>query len=589
MIGRFASLSLSASLVVLTALAPALADGYAGDRVYRPARAATRAPAPVVTYASQPVADQVLRVDLTAGPDARVLNLPRGKSAIIELPVDVRDMLVTNPQVADAVLRNPRRIYVLGVGKGSTDAVFFDAAGRKLLSLAIRVDEDSGLLQDTLRKVLPDSRIEVQPVRDSVILTGTVANASDSSKAALVAAQFVAKPEQVVNMLSIAGKDQVMLKVRIVEVQRNIIKQLGVSTSNLLNDGFKTYSLGRENTFAVNGGMVGGLDACYGRNNIRTTNTTDTRTTSGNSSSTSSSNSTSSSASANWSGSLPPVTTTVYDINGNPVQVLANQTGTFNQSVANSSGSSNSLATALSSVASTAYSTVTGNNLNACLQAFERVGLVRTLAEPNLTVVSGEAGKFLAGGEFPVPTGSDEDGRVTIEFKPYGVGLGYTPVVMSGGRISLKLSTEVSELSSLGAFSLSSGASSTLVIPGLSVRRAETTVELPSGGALMIAGLLHQQTKENIDSLPGMTSLPVLGSLFRSRDYLNGETELVVIITPYIVDPTRPQDQQTPADGLQIAGDMSTVLLGRLNKVVKAPAGANSGRTYQGPVGYVIE
>jgi len=592
MIGRFASLSLSASLVVLTALAPAvpaLADGYAGDRVYRPARAATRAPAPVVTYASQPVADQVLRVDLTAGPDARVLNLPRGKSAIIELPVDVRDMLVTNPQVADAVLRNPRRIYVLGVGKGSTDAVFFDAAGRKLLSLAIRVDEDSGLLQDTLRKVLPDSRIEVQPVRDSVILTGTVANASDSSKAALVAAQFVAKPELVVNMLSIAGKDQVMLKVRIVEVQRNIIKQLGVSTSNLLNDGFKTYSLGRENTFAVNGGVVGGLDACYGRNNIRTTNTTDTRTTTGNSSSTSNSNSTSSSASANWSGSLPPVTTTVYDINGNPVQVLANQTGTFNQSVANSSGSSNSLATALSSVASTAYSTVTGNNLNACLQAFERVGLVRTLAEPNLTVVSGEAGKFLAGGEFPVPTGSDQDGRVTIEFKPYGVGLGYTPVVMSGGRISLKLSTEVSELSSLGAFSLSSGASSTLVIPGLSVRRAETTVELPSGGALMIAGLLHQQTKENIDSLPGMTSLPVLGSLFRSRDYLNGETELVVIITPYIVDPTRPQDQQTPADGLQIAGDMSTVLLGRLNKVVKAPAGANSGRTYQGPVGYVIE
>jgi pilus assembly protein CpaC len=178
---------------------------------------------------------------------------------------------------------------------------------------------------------------------------------------------------------------------------------------------------------------------------------------------------------------------------------------------------------------------------------------------------------------------------VTIEFKPYGVGLGYTPVVMSGGRISLKLSTEVSELSSLGAFTLATSSTSTLVIPGLSVRRAETTVELPSGGALMIAGLLHQQTKENIDSLPGMTALPILGSLFRSRDYLNGETELVVIITPYIVDPTRPQDLQTPADGLRIAGDMSTALLGRLNKVVNAPAGANTERTYQGPVGYVIE
>lgn len=577
---RFASLSLCASLAVLTALAPAasaLADGYAGDRVYRPARAAPRAPAPVVTYAPPQVADQVLRVDLTAGPDARVLNLPRGKSAIIELPVDVRDMLVTNPQVADAVLRNPRRIYVLGVGKGSTDAVFFDAAGRKLLTLAIRVDEDAGLLQDTLRKVLPDSRIEVQPVRDSVILTGTVANAGDASKAALVAQQFVGKPELVVNMLSIAGKDQVMLKVRIVEVQRSIIKQLGVSTNNLLNDGFKTYSLGRENTFAVNGGMVGGMNACYGRNNIRTTNY------SNNASVTNQGSVTSGNTTSNGSS----VSTTVESTD--PLTGTVTTTTTTSAGPTSSTGTSNSLTGIISSAASTAYSMATGNNLNACLQAFERVGLIRTLAEPNLTVVSGEAGKFLAGGEFPVPTGSDSDGRVTVEFKPYGVGLGYTPVVMSGGRISLKLSTEVSELSSLGAFTLGSGTSSTLVIPGLSVRRAETTVELPSGGALMIAGLLHQQTKENIDSLPGMTSLPILGSLFRSRDYLNGETELVVIITPYIVDPTRPQDQQTPADGLQMASDMSTVLLGRLNKVVKAPPGANSERTYQGPVGYVIE
>jgi pilus assembly protein CpaC len=230
------------------------------------------------------------------------------------------------------------------------------------------------------------------------------------------------------------------------------------------------------------------------------------------------------------------------------------------------------------------------NSAKGMIQAFERAGLVRTLAEPNLTVVSGEAGKFLVGGEFPVPIAQDISGRVTLEFKPYGIGLGYTPVVMSGGRISLKLSTEVSELTSLGAFTLASTTGGgTLSVPGLTVRRAETTVELPSGGSLMIAGLLQQQTKQNIDALPGMTNLPVLGALFRSRDYLNGETELVVIITPYIVDPTKPQDLQTPADGLRTASDMSTVLLGRLNKVVKAPAGANLGRAYQGPVGYVIE
>lgn len=540
MIRRFASLSLSASLVVLSALAPAasaLADGpVAGDRVYRPARAAVRPAAPAVTYAPPPVADQVLRVDLTAGPDARVLNLPRGKSAIIELPVDVRDMLVTNPQVADAVLRNPRRIYVLGVGKGSTDAVFFDAAGRKLLSLAIRVDEDAGLLQDTLRKVLPNSRIEVQPVRDSVILTGTVANASDSSKAALVAQQFVAKPEQVVNMLSIAGKDQVMLQVRIIEVQRNVIKQLGFNLNAVLGQlGETQYSFGLSPTFGINGSLLGGITGGYSSDTTKQPQVMQ----------------------------YNPITQK-WDL---PVVDRESDISTI-QNTAGSAGL---------------------NSAKAMIQAFERVGLVRTLAEPNLTVVSGEAGKFLAGGEFPIPTGSDSDGRVTIEFKPYGVGLGYTPVVMSGGRISLKLSTEVSELQNLGAFTLSSGTTSTLVVPGLSVRRAETTVELPSGGSLMIAGLLHQQTKENIDAVPGMKSLPVLGSLFRSRDYLNGETELVVIITPYIVDPTRQQDLQTPADGLQVAGDMSTVLLGRLNKVVKAPPGANTGRTYQGPVGYVIE
>ena len=177
------------------------------------------------------------------------------------------------------------------------------------------------------------------------------------------------------------------------------------------------------------------------------------------------------------------------------------------------------------------------------IQAFERVGLVRTLAEPNLTAVSGEAAKFLVGGEFPVPSGQDENGRVSVEFKPFGVGLGFTPVVLSDGRISLKLSTEVSELSNEGSFTLSNGnGAPALTIPALSVRRAETTVELPSGGSLMIAGLLQQQTKQNIDALPGMTSLPILGALFRSRDYLNGETELVVIITPYIVDPTHPQD-----------------------------------------------
>ncbi|MBC7667388.1 MAG: type II and III secretion system protein family protein, partial [Gemmatimonadaceae bacterium] len=367
-----------------------------------------------------------------------------------------------------------------------------------------------------------------------------------------IATQFVAKPENVLNMLTIAGKDQVMLKVRIVEVQRNIIKQLGFNANALLGQlGQTQYSMGFSPTYGVNGGLMGGLTGGYSADTTKTpVISRDTL-----------------------------VTTPVFDA----------ATGLYHNEYSYKPYDFVDKNDPLSSIKNLVGDTGL-NKAAAMIQAFERVGLVRTMAEPNLTVVSGEAGKFLVGGEFPVPTGQDTTGKVTIEFKPYGVGLGYTPIVLSGGRISLKLSTEVSELSSLGAYTLTStNGNAALVVPGLTVRRAETTVELPSGGSLMIAGLLQQQTKQNIDALPGMTNLPILGSLFRSRDYLNGETELVIIVTPYIVDPTKPQNLQTPADGLQTASDMSTVLLGRLNKVVKAPAGANAGRAYQGPVGYVIE
>ncbi|HWT52759.1 MAG TPA: type II and III secretion system protein family protein, partial [Caulobacter sp.] len=408
----------------------------------------------------------------------------------------------------------------------------------------------------TIRRVLPDAKVNVQPIRDSVVLSGAVRSASESDAASRIAAQFVGSSDKVLNMLSIAGKDQVMLQVRIVEVQRNVIKQLGVDLNAVLGQlGQDQFSFGISPTYGVNGSLLGGITGGYKLDTTKQPLMTVPCAT-------------------GLSGTCSVIAHSknffsgTYDANGNPIYYTNGDTATV-QNTAGSTGV---------------------NSAKSMLQAFERVGLVRTLAEPNLTAVSGEAGHFLVGGEFPVPTGSDTTGKVTIEFKPYGVGLGYTPVVMSGGRISLKLSTEVSELSSLGAFTISTGSTSTaLTVPGLTVRRAETTVELPSGGSLMIAGLLQQTTKQTIDSIPGMTSMPILGTLFRSRDFLNGETELVIIVTPYIVDPTRPQNLQTPADGLEFANDMSTVLLGRLNKVVKAPAGANAGRAYQGPVGYVIE
>ncbi|MGZ9114251.1 MAG: type II and III secretion system protein family protein [Brevundimonas sp.] len=250
----------------------------------------------------------------------------------------------------------------------------------------------------------------------------------------------------------------------------------------------------------------------------------------------------------------------------------------------------------ITSAISSVYSTVTGNNIGGCIQAFERAGLVRILAEPNLTSVNGENAEFLAGGEFPVPTGRSVDastGQVTIgiEFKPFGVRLAFRPIVLSQGRISLQLSTEVSELSTEGAFTLGGTADDALVIPALKVRRASSTVELPSGGSMMIAGLLREDTRQNIDQLPGVGNLPVLGALFRSRDYLSGETELVIIIEAYIVTPTSPGRMQTPADGLVIANDAQTLLFGQLNQQYRPAGGApvNSDAGWTGPVGYVIE
>lgn len=469
-------------------LAPTAASAQASEAA---------APAMAAGMAAQ---SAVVRVNLTGGAASQALNLPTGKSAIVELPVDVRDVLVTNPGVADAMLRSPRRIFILGLKSGTTDAVFFDSAGRRILSLDIRVDQDPAAVAQTINRIVPGSRVQVDSMNDSLILSGQVANLADADKAIQIARAAVDKPELVINMLSIAGKDQVMLKVRIVEMQRNVVKQLGVNLNAVLGElGNAQFLLGTTSTFAINGALLGGGSA------------------------------------------------QLREIGGK-------------------------------------------YQGDATLRAFERVGLVRTLAEPTLSAVSGEAAKFLAGGEFPIPVAQDSDGAVTVEFKPFGVGLGFTPVVLSSGRISLKVSTEVSELTSQGAFSLSTpGTSAALTIPALTVRRAETAVELPSGGSMMIAGLLQEKTKQNIDSLPGMTTLPVLGALFRSRDYLAGETELVILVTPYIVEAVNPNRLQTPADGLRIADDPSTVLMGSLIKAYNANPQAQSGRSYQGPHGYVIE
>lgn len=437
-------------------------------------------------------------------PTRRVIPITAGKSATIDFDRDLRIGGTTNPKVADVRMVTSRHAAILGIGYGQTDAQFYDAAGRLVLVVDVRVEQDMKAIEDTMARIIPTAQIQTQAVNDSIILTGTVQNAAEADKAVQIASLYAGKPEQVRNLLTIAGKDQVTLKVQVVEVNRSIIKQLGFDTNFLLGQlGSPQYVIGNTPSYGVNGGFQGGLDAGY-----------------------------------------------LID-NPNSSHVTKGQ---------------------------------------AAIQAFERQGLVRTLAEPNLTATSGEAAKFLAGGEYPVPTGRDQQGNVTVEFKPYGVGLGFTPVVLSAGRISLKISTEVSELTTQGALTMAGAAGTgNVVIPALSVRRVENTIELPSGGSMMIAGLLQEQTRQNIDKIPGIADVPVLGALARSRDFLNNETELVIIVTAYLTGPTSPKTLQTPADGLRIASDSETILLGKLNTAYQAPPEATEGRTYQGPFGHVIE
>lgn len=442
------------------------------------------------------------RASLPMGAGAQLINLPRGSSMAVDLPADARDVIVPNPVVAEAMLHSPRRITIIGLQPGETDAVVLDASGRTILSLRVRVDAGVSALQDTLSRVMPGSQVRAEAVNDSIILTGPVGSPGEADRATQVARAFVAAPEKVINMMTIAGSDQVMVKARVIEVQRNAVKQLGVDATALARGIGDGLAFTQNATFAVSGSQLGGGVLSY-----------------------------------------------------------LDQAGD-------------------------------GSRLSSSLRAFERAGLVRVLAEPNTTAVNGESAEFLAGGEFPVPVGRDNDGNILIEFKPYGVRLAFRPVVLSEGRISLQLSTEVSELTTNGAFTLGGTADNALVIPALTVRRASSTVELPSGGSLMIAGLLREELRQNIDQLPGLGSVPVLGALFRSRDYISGETELVIILEAYIVSPTSPGRLQTPADGLVIANDAQTILFGQLNQRYgpgNAAAAADTDTGWAGPVGYVIE
>lgn len=440
---------------------------------------------------------------------SKSIVLPLNKAAIVDLPRSTVDVLVSQPSIVDAVVRSPRRVYLLGLEVGETNAFFFDAEGRQILNLEIQVERDLDALTALLGRLMPETRITAEALNDNVVLRGSVSSAVQAANAQAIAARFIGNEEQVVNMVSVRDRQQVMLRVRIVEMQRRLVKQLGVDTNGTVTLDNSSISFAAQNAFGIAGAALGGL----------------------------------------------------------------------------------------SGTAATGVGDLT--NLDISFQALEQTGLVRILAEPNLTAVSGESAKFLAGGEFPVPVGQD-NGRVSVEFKEFGIGLGFSPVVLSKGRINLKISTEVSELTNDNSFFLPGGITidpdtgaqtitSGLQIPGLSVRRANTTVELPSGGSLVMAGLLQEDMRSTMDGIPGLKDTPILGQLFRSRDFQNNESELVILVTPYLVDPTHETKLTDPSAGFAAASDAEAFLLGKMVSTYGlAGAGVNE-RTLKGPLGFILD
>ena len=430
-----------------------------------------------------------------AGGAGRLVRIGLNKSIVIKLPGEARDVLVGNPDIVDAVVRTRNTAYLFARALGQTNIFFFDKNGQQILSLDLEVAQDTIALQKLIQRTIPGSRIKVDTIGDNVVLSGTANTPSEAKLAFDLAAKFAGQEgdKKVMTTINVLGKEQVMLKVRIAEVQRNVLKQLGINTTALFSVGSLAFDL---------------------RN-------------------------------------INPLTSPL-------ISPLGSYTADY----------------------------VSGNSsVNAVIRAMERDGLLRTLAEPTLTAISGETANFLAGGEFPVPVAKDNNSSIpSIEYKKFGVGLGFTPLVMSEGRISLKISTEVSDISNDLTVSLGPDIS----VPSLNVRRAETTVELPSGGSISMAGLIKDTARTDFTGTPGLKDLPILGALFRSRDFQQNQSELVVIVTPYVVNSVQENELALPTEGLALATDREAILWGRLNKTYGKPGRKPAG-VYHGSVGYIVE
>ena len=407
-----------------------------------------------------------------AGEDPMV-NIMLGKAEMVSLDSNVSDVLVANPSIVDVMAVKSNQLYLVGSALGDTNIMVLDQDGNVTKRINIHVQMDTRKLETMVKELYPDESVSIRALTDQVVITGNVSTPAISNSIAHLVGNYAGEiqglnnrpvDEIIVNMLSVSGEQQVMLKVKIIEASRSALKDLGItSTAN--------GSIGSVGTAA--GAIAGGL------------------------------------------GLTSPVQLGLLALN---------------------------------------YTSGSFGPLSFVARALEEEGIVNTLAEPNLTAISGEQAGFLAGGEIPIPTEVDRNGNLIYEFRPFGVSLNFRPTVMSQNRISMEMTTEVSSASYDDALQLQG-----VSVPTFNVRRANTTVELPSGGTLMIAGLLQSDALSSLTQVPGVGKVPVVGDLLKSDSFQRNETELVVLITPYLVRPFAQPEAVQANVPQKISGDIKDI------------------------------
>ena len=427
--------------------------------------------------------------------DADQFELPLNKTRPIELDRAVRDVIIGNPEIADVVVRAPGQVYLIGRTVGETNVFLVDAKGNLVRKLEVVVQPDGSAVEAAIRQLLPKERINAKGVGNSVVLSGVASSDGAAAQAQQIARRFVPADENIVNMITVGSEQQVLIKVKVAEIQKSVLKELGAS--NILDP-----------------------------------------------------------------QNLGPLTL--------------------------------DLATAATGLSASTFAGVLGissSDTDTTFQLLETHGLLRTLAEPNLLAISGEPASMLAGGEYPVLAVSDDGdtGTVSVEYKPFGVSLAFLPVVIAPGRIWLKVSTEVSALSAQNSVVVPFGDDSFQIL-GLSTRRANSTIELPSGGGIMIAGLLQNDITSSVNGVPGLMDLPILGSLFRSTSFQRNETELVILVNVMLAKPVDPDQLATPTDGFAPSHDLDRYFLGKMQSlyVKRPPEGSQPSEGPKGPIGYII-